>query len=73
VIANDLAAGPLPELARAQFDRKKVFDIGLGGILEKDAPLCLVWNPRTLAMSSSLETLRQSLTKVLFTALRTKA
>lgn len=73
VIANNLAAGPLPELARAQFDRKKVFDIGLGGILGKDAPLCLVWNPRTLAMSSSLETLRQSLTKVLSTALRTKA
>ncbi|MEI6148926.1 MAG: LysR family transcriptional regulator [bacterium] len=73
VIANNLAAGPLPELARAQFDRKKVFDIGLGGILKKDAPLCLVWNPRTLAMSSSLETLRQSLTKVLSTALRTKA
>ena len=67
LIANNLAAGPLPELARAQFDPKKVFDISLGGILTKDLPLCLVWNPRTLAMSSSLETLRQNLTRVLST------
>jgi len=72
VIANDLAAGPLPELARAQFDRTKVFDLGLGGILKKDAPLCLVWNPRTLAMSSPLDTLRQSLTSVLSAAMRHK-
>ncbi len=69
MIANNLAAGPLPELARTQFDRKKVFDIGLGGILRKDAPLCLAWNPRTLAMSSSLETLRQSLIQVLSTSI----
>lgn len=72
VIANNLAAGPLPELARAQFDRTKVFDIGLGGILRKDPPLCLVWNPRTLAMSSSLETVRQSLINVLCASLRGK-
>jgi DNA-binding transcriptional LysR family regulator len=72
VIANNLAAGPLPELARTHFDRKKVFDIGLVGILRKDAPLCLVWNPRTLAMSSSLEALRQNLTQVLSTSLRGK-
>jgi DNA-binding transcriptional LysR family regulator len=72
VIANDLAAGPLPELARPQFDRTKVFDISLGGILRKDPPLCLAWNPRTLAMSSSLETLRQTLIRVLSTSLRGK-
>ena len=70
VIANNLAAGPLPELARAQFDPGKVFDIGLGGILGKDSPLCLVWNPRTLALSSSFETLRQRLTRVLSASLR---
>ena len=69
VIANTLAAGPLPELARSQFDPKKVFDISLSGILGKDAPLCLAWNPRTLAMSSSLETLRQNLVRVLSTSL----
>jgi DNA-binding transcriptional LysR family regulator len=72
VIANNLAAGPLPELARTQFDRRKVLDIGLGGILGKDSPLCLAWNPRTLAMSSSLETLRQILIRVLSTSLRKK-
>lgn len=71
VIANNLAAGPLPELARTQFDPGKVFDIGLGGILGKDPPLCLAWNPRTLAMSSPLETLRQNLVRVLSTSLRT--
>jgi len=65
VITNNLAAGPLPELARSQFDPKKVFDISLDGILKKDLPLCLVWNPRTLAMSSSLETLRQNLMRIL--------
>ena len=69
MIANTLAAGPLPELARSQFDPKKVFDISLSGILGKDAPLCLAWNPRTLAMSSSLETLRQNLVRVLSTSL----
>ena len=67
VIANNLAAGPLPELARSQFDPKKIFDISLGGILTKDLPLCLVWNPRTLAMSSYLETLRQNLIRALST------
>lgn len=72
VIASSLAAGPLPELARTQFDPKHVFDINLGGILEKDAPLCLVWNPRTLAMSASLETLRQSMSKVLAASLQGK-
>jgi len=70
VIANNLAAAPLPELARTQFNPRKVFDISLGGILGKDAPLCLVWNPRTLAMSSSLEALRQSLTRVLSTSIQ---
>jgi len=70
VIANNLAAAPLPELARAQFDGKKVIDIGLDGILGKDPALCLAWNPRTLAMSSSLEILRQSLSRVLSSALR---
>lgn len=69
MISNNLAAGPLPELARTQFDPKKVFDIGLGGILRKDPPLCLAWNPRTLAMSSSLETLRQSLIQALSTSI----
>ena len=72
VIANNLAAGPLPELARSLFDPKKVLDISLGGILRKDSPLCLVWNPRTLAMSSSLETLRQNLSEVLSLSLRGK-
>lgn len=72
VIANNLAAGPLPELARTQFDRKKVIDISLSGILGKDSPLCLAWNPRTLAMSASLETLRLSLTRVLSASLRVK-
>jgi len=72
VIANNLAVGPLPELARAQFDPKTVFDISLSGILRKDMPLCLVWNPRTLAMSSSLEALRQSLIRILSTSLQAK-
>ena len=72
VIANNLAAGPLPELARAQFDRKKVIGISLSGILGKDSPLCLAWNPRTLAMSSSLEALRLSLTRVLSASLHVK-
>jgi DNA-binding transcriptional LysR family regulator len=72
VIANNLAAGPLPELARSQFDPEKVFDISLAGILRKDLPLCLVWNPRTLAMSSSLEALRQSLTQALAVSLQAK-
>lgn len=65
LISNGLAAGPLPDLARAQFDNTKVIDISLGGILRKDQPLCLVWNPRSLAMSSPLESLRQSLATVL--------
>lgn len=73
VIANGLAAGPLPELARAQFDPRKVTDIGLEGILGKTPPLCLVWNPRTLAMSASLETLRTNLARVLSASLRTKS
>jgi DNA-binding transcriptional LysR family regulator len=72
VIANNLAAGPLPELARSLFAPNKVIDISLGSILRKDSPLCLVWNPRTLAMSSSLETLRQSLSRVLTVSLRGK-
>lgn len=72
VIANSLAAGPLPELARAQFDPGKTTDIGLEGILSKAPPLTLVWNPRTLAMSASLETLRVSLARVLSAALRGK-
>jgi DNA-binding transcriptional LysR family regulator len=72
VIANHMAAGPLPELARTQFDRTKVFDIGLSGILRKEPPLCLVWNPRTLAMSSSLEALRRSLISVLSASLPEK-
>lgn len=70
VIASNLAAGPLPELARTQFDRRKVTDISLGGIIRKDPPLCLAWNPRSLAMSSSLETLRLSLTRVLSSFLK---
>jgi DNA-binding transcriptional LysR family regulator len=72
VIANDLAAGPLPELARSQFDPARVFDISLGGLLRKDPPLFLVWNPRTLAMGSALEALRQSLISVLSASLRGK-
>jgi DNA-binding transcriptional LysR family regulator len=72
VIANNLGAGPLPELARSQFDPEKIIDISLGGILQKDLPLCLVWNPRTLAMSSSLEALRQSLARTLSASLQAK-
>ncbi len=70
VISNNLAAGPLPELARSRFDQKKVFDISLNGIIKKDLPLCLIWNPRTLTMSSSLEALRQNLIRVLSASLQ---
>lgn len=63
VVATALAAAPLPVLARSQFEPGKVIDISLAGLLRKDPPLCLVWNPRTLAMSSSLEALRQSLAR----------
>lgn len=65
LITNGLAAAPLPEIARRHFDPAKVVDMSLKGILERERPLCLVWNPRTLAMSSSLETLRQTLCQTL--------
>lgn len=72
VVTNALAAAPLPVLARSQWDRTRIHDISLSGILRKEAPLCLAWNPRTLAMSSALETLRQDLTRVLSASLQGK-
>lgn len=64
-IGAGLAAGPLPALARNLFAGMQVAAIPLSPLLPKDKPLSLVWSPRTLAMSLSLDQLREELASAL--------